>query len=301
MNISSVYYPAKEFIRFLTTGNSGFKNYDITNRCNLQCDFCYIYNQPDNFEFDEVTDEKFIEFFHSEKKNNVHTAILTGGEPALRINLIKAADKIFPVVFIFSNGLIKIDSSIRRRIFISLDGPKEIHNKMRGCNCFERIIDNITDDRRVIVTTLLNSKNYPYITDLYEVLKTKGISGLTFSMHTSEEYYDPAVLRGAKLDRALTMVDYLRKKDPSFVLVSKEMIKQFKEKNHIPNCMLRKGYIISHKSDLSVKSPCVFGKNIDCRTCGCSSPVILHSLKKLDIETFRIISRFYYREKSPAF
>jgi sulfatase maturation enzyme AslB (radical SAM superfamily) len=293
MRLKSLYDSSRDFLNFIVTGNSGVKNYDITSVCNLKCSFCYYYSESDKKIADSKSDEEYISFFNNEKANNVHSVFLTGGEPSLKQNLLQAADSIFSNVFIISNGIIKIAANIKCKIFVSLDGPKDIHNKLRGVNCFDKIIKNISSDKRVIIASTLSLNNYQYIEEIYSIAKKANVRGITFSLVTSNDYNDPILLRDVDLDIAIGKLEALRKKDPSFVLLSKKMISQFKHKYHIKNCLLRKGYVLSHNVDFKIKNPCVLGEGIDCRTCGCSVPIILYCMKKLDKETFQVAAKLF--------
>ena len=138
-----------------------YVNYDITSQCNLNCEHCYWRKTFNSRE--ELPDEEWARIFLEHRKRGVTGAYLTGGEPALRLNVIRIANCIFNGMGIISNGTVKIPEYIQRRIFISLDGPKEIHNKIRGGNIFDKILDNIRGDKRIILTPTLSTTNYKYI------------------------------------------------------------------------------------------------------------------------------------------
>jgi len=94
-------------------------NFDITSRCNLDCEHCYWKKTSDSKK--ELSDKEWKEIFLKYKNKGTSSTFLTGGEPALRLNVIRMADKIFNSVTIVSNGTIKIPEDIQRRIFISIE------------------------------------------------------------------------------------------------------------------------------------------------------------------------------------
>lgn len=90
-------------------------NYEITSRCNLNCEHCYWMKSLDSK--DELSDEQWREVFIEHKSRGVAFAFLTGGEPSLRLNVIDLVDRVFNDLSIASNGVIKIPEHIKRRIF----------------------------------------------------------------------------------------------------------------------------------------------------------------------------------------
>jgi MoaA/NifB/PqqE/SkfB family radical SAM enzyme len=165
-------------------------NYDINSQCNLHCEHCYWRKTGSSRE--EVSDEAWAKLFQEHKKGGATAAYLTGGEPAIRMNRIIIANRIFNEIRIISNGTIKIPESIQRRIFISIDGPKEIHNKIRRADVFDQIMDNIKDDKRVILTPTLSATNFKCIDELIDIAENSKVEGIPFSMYTSHrETGDP--------------------------------------------------------------------------------------------------------------
>ena len=143
---------------------------DIINVCNLHCEHCYWWlNRKENEEltveqWQKVIDEKF-------KKNHVFIITLVGGEPTLRPDVIELFVKQFPKrVSIVSNGTLPL-KRIENLYFywISIDGTKEIHDKIRGDNAWERTRKNVLDYvnnngekawKDIWITMTINSLNY---------------------------------------------------------------------------------------------------------------------------------------------
>lgn len=143
---------ACDFLRFVLTKKPQRANFDITWKCNLNCEHCYWKKYSHGKK--ELTDEEWEDIFRRHRKEGIKYVTLTGGEPSLRKNIIETAAKIFDGVFIVSNGTSKISEGINSRIFVSLDGNREIHNKIRGANIFDKVIQNIKDDKRVVIASL---------------------------------------------------------------------------------------------------------------------------------------------------
>lgn len=118
-------------------------NFAITYKCNSRCKICNIWKKiPKN----ELTLNEIKKI--TENLSFIHWVRLTGGEPFLRedyVDIVKLFNKNLNLFLLTTptNGLIpnmiceKIESVLkflknRYVITVSLDGPKNIHNKIRG-------------------------------------------------------------------------------------------------------------------------------------------------------------------------
>jgi MoaA/NifB/PqqE/SkfB family radical SAM enzyme len=151
---------------------------DIINLCNLHCEHCYWWlNRRENEEltvddWKKVIDEKF-------KKNNIFVITLVGGEPTLRPDVIELFVKEFPKrICIVSNGTIPLKRFENLYFYwISIDGTKEIHNKIRGPGAWERTRKNVIDYiqnngeqafKDIWITMTINAINYKGVSNVIE-------------------------------------------------------------------------------------------------------------------------------------
>lgn len=130
----------------------------LTNKCNSECKTCKIwkiYNQNPEKLGEELSLREYEKIFEG-IKDEVTWLNFSGGEPFLREDIVKISNLAFNKfenLSIFNiptngirTGLIKekterildeIPDSVEFYITVSLDGPKEIHNKIKGVKGYE--------------------------------------------------------------------------------------------------------------------------------------------------------------------
>ncbi|QAT60445.1 radical SAM protein [Acidilutibacter cellobiosedens] len=138
----------------------------ITNKCNMNCKYCYVGDEKSNFSMPKLIIDKSIEFIFKnfgKYKDNVNDYLMVrfhGGEPLIEFNLIedivkkinyRKKDKNFKFA-ITTNGTI-LDKDIilflKNEIYdltVSLDGNKKTQDTMRpfkdGNSSFEKVLKN---------------------------------------------------------------------------------------------------------------------------------------------------------------
>ena len=136
--------------------------FSITDKCNFQCKYCIVKgNWPDKFQPKEMglsLAKKTIDYFFAKApKDNKKQIVFFGGEPLLNLPVVKFSipyirkkekEKMKKIknyqpcrIFFMTNGSLVIDNIAkflkRYDVFpiISLDGPRNIHDKMRISFC----------------------------------------------------------------------------------------------------------------------------------------------------------------------
>ena len=106
------------------------------------------------------------------------------------------------VIQIATNGIIKIPEDIKATIWVSIDGNKETHNKIRGAKIYDKVIKNITDDPRITISTTLSTTNYKQVHEIVNNCIKTGVSGIFFMLY-SGTFKDPLLLTGDKLKKTI--------------------------------------------------------------------------------------------------
>jgi len=266
-----------------------YVNYDLTWRCNLKCEHCYFFSSTSELTSrrTELSDEGWIKLFKYHRKLGTKLAVLTGGEPTLRMDVIKEAIKIFPSVQVVSNGIIKLprfNGYKQPRYWVSIDGTKETHNKIRGAEVFDKVIQNIRESNPV-VTAAIMSLNYQEIEDIVKIAHDNGASGLVFSLYTGYSN-DPLLLKGNVLKKTINNILKVMREYGNFICYSKKMLEVYLSKEFVPHCIFKTGQIKSFFPNGKQKL-CVMGNSpLLCDNCGCIVPIAAYSLfRKFDSST----------------
>src|SRR3989338_724341 len=144
-----IFMPNKVFRWFKTINYPSYVIFFVTARCNASCKMCFYRDniQKGNYAGNELTLEEYEKI--SKKIRLINILGISGGEPFLRDDLseiIKIIYKNCPplVVDLPTNGFFvesiikqaeEIAKSCKNMIVdlqLSIDGPEEIHNQIRG-------------------------------------------------------------------------------------------------------------------------------------------------------------------------
>lgn len=186
----------------------------ITYTCNSKCQICNIWKKKSVGEFTTSEIKKIA------TKNRFPWINITGGEPFLRMDISKIVEYFIeyskPFLINFTtNGkltekivddvlsIIKRDKKTNIVVTISLDGPKELHNRLRGINVWDDAINTFIQlkeisknekNLRVYFGYTVSQFNYNAIEETYFSVKKKypelRRSDFHFNfVHISESFY----------------------------------------------------------------------------------------------------------------
>jgi MoaA/NifB/PqqE/SkfB family radical SAM enzyme len=259
--------------------------FDITSKCNLKCPHCYFFRGRQT---KCLSLEEWEALFAKYQKEHFHHAVLSGGEPTLNPDVIFLADKFFPIVNIATNGLIKIPSVIRHTILVSLDGQKEIHEKIRGPRTFDRILANYKNDKRVIYRMTISKLNLNEIETVTQIAQRNNVRGISFIIYAHYLEKDPLCLNQAELEEVRIWLLDVMEKYKGFVYLTPKILNAMVYSEFAQDCALRGG--VALHSD-GTRKKCTMN-NIDCATCKCPTPALLHTYKT-DLQTFLLGLKYY--------
>lgn len=156
-------------------------NYELTHQCNLDCVYCDRHSpRPDELTFPQV--QAALEGLLAA---GMSTISIDGGEPLThpRVDVIVAwlADR-GVTVRMNTNGILvpRKRETVRRlsKVKISLDGPREVHDALRGAGAYNRAVRGVTVARelgvRVELTCTVACHNEQYLESLLDLAGVLG-------------------------------------------------------------------------------------------------------------------------------
>lgn len=127
--------------------------FEITHRCNSQCENCHIWKEPWS-KYDELSPKDIFKIFSDPLFVNVDQVLISGGEPTCRMDLeacVREIHKAIPKahINIATNGLLPeyyldvvnhlLNSRIPIQASTSIEGLQETHDEIRGRGSYKRV------------------------------------------------------------------------------------------------------------------------------------------------------------------
>jgi len=168
--------------------------WNITNRCNLLCDHCYM-AADGHVRPDELTDEETIALVRQMGERGLPALFLSGGEPMMRSNfweILELARSLDIRVTVSTNCTLMDRAAAKRLraagidwIATSLYGPADFHDAMvRVPGTRDRVIEAIKVLREegvgVAIKTAISKDTWPHIYDLIAEAKQLDVGLLYF-------------------------------------------------------------------------------------------------------------------------
>ncbi len=257
---------------------------NITNRCTLRCKHCFVFREgnPNTPLKDEMPADLMIkEIKRYKRRHGIYSMVWMGGEPLLRKDVLKLGVKLFPRNVVTTNGTLPlINLGPKTKWVISLDGPEEINDEIRGKGCFKKVIknlNNLPDDfvgdlQCQCVVTKKNEKEFEELVEI--IMNDTPIRGFIFSFYvprkndTSEFAWKSLKER----DNAVKKAYSIKKKYPNFILNKDLAFELLFSQNALDitnNCPLKKYLLPLYLGDEGFEIPfCCHGNDVDCDLCG---------------------------------
>jgi MoaA/NifB/PqqE/SkfB family radical SAM enzyme len=167
----------------------------VTYHCNLDCDHCLIHDNLENIPRPHsISYEDALEEMRSFYEQGSRILFFEGGEPTIwkdgdkRLSdLIKAGKQMgYFVTGYTTNGtnVIFDDSDV---ISVSLDGPREIHDKIRAPGVFDRLMMNLEgiEHPNIFANMVVNRTNIDYVEETVRLVANSGkIQGIMLNFLT---------------------------------------------------------------------------------------------------------------------
>jgi len=267
---------------------------DITHRCNLRCLHCYWWKQDHPTELD---DGEMIAFLKGLRASGLQAAILYGGEPTLRPEVCRAASQIFEATLAFTNGINGFPKLNNGQWILSLDGPEDLNDRIRGNGVYARAVENLMRaSQPPIVHMTISKVNQDRVDDFVREMMGLPVKGIGFSFYTPDKTTDDSDLFIPLNERNRLVMELLslRKRYGEKIGFTPAMARQlmtggdFFKWNRYSTCPVSRR-VRCFKSNGAPKA-CTYGDSADCSRCGCAAVVAYRgAFKRFDYQTLRLI------------
>ena len=301
---------------------------DITDRCTLSCAGCYMkWYEPGG----DLPLERWEEIIRSFPESERMFCAWTGGEPLLRAGDVRALSRHFRWSWVATNGTLPIPDLPRTTFFVSVDGPEEVHDSLRGG--FSEIVRNVTPRCYIACTVRRENRAPELLRELVEFWRGRA-RGIVFGFLTPRrerpatqrrategtegtEGNDSAVprrlvRRSASVLSVTSVADVVeseslgREERHAVVKTLRELKREFGGfilgvPGQITDCARTawgehcpaEALLVTFDAAGRRKRPCTLGSEVDCTRCGCAVPAFLRRVRRLHVPTLLGVSGLF--------
>lgn len=259
---------------------------NVTNVCNLSCTHCFVFRADNpNKPKDKMNDATMLAQLEKLRdRHHIKSMLFMGGEPMIRKNLVMEAMPLFEHSSIVTNGTYGIPSVPGHLVTVSLDGPKEMNDPIRGEGVFDKVREAVfardpNDGTTVMLQMTVTRQNAAGIEAFVEEVKDWPVTGIAFT------FYVPSVDDESNLgwhdlkdrDPVIDQVIAIKRKYPERVksnIAALELMKSNRSMEvtgeHGEHCSLRNNMLPLYMGDGGnfERTFCCYGNNVDCTRCG---------------------------------
>ena len=184
MNVLDVIGLSGAVLRGLVTGRRVplVVSWNITYRCNQRCRYCGVRRE----EVRDADTARVVDIIERLARLGTRVVVLSGGEPLVRDDIgriIDACARHRMRVLLKSNGALLPErlGELRRvgEVQISLDGPREVHDRIRGAGSFDKVVEAVGVCRQagipVCLTAVLTRHSLPRLPELLDIVERLGV------------------------------------------------------------------------------------------------------------------------------
>ena len=262
---------------------SGLVN--VTNVCNLSCTHCFVFradnpNKPQD-KMDDATMLHQLEVLRD--KHHIKSMLFMGGEPMIRKALVLKAMPLFERSSIVTNGTYGIPSVPGHLVTVSLDGPEELSDAIRGEGVYQKVKKAVfdrdpNDGTTVMIQMTITKQNAPGIEEFVETVKDWPINGVAFTFYvpTQNDTSDLAWQDLCERDLVVRRVMAVKAKYPKVVKANLGALELMLSENSMSvtgergeTCGLRKMLpLYMGEGGEFERTFCCYGNDVDCTKCG---------------------------------
>lgn len=258
---------------------------NITNRCNLSCAHCFVFrgdnpNEAVSPRLEPSDDDMLATLRELRDRHGIGHMLWMGGEPLLRPRLLRAGVALFDHSTVTTNGTLKlVDLGPGALYVVSLDGPRDINDGVRGAGSFDRVLANLRAlpadfSTPIQVQCTVTPVNQAHLEDLLGELIDTPVAWMTFSFVVPSQGEQSELCWPTLEERmhAVREVQRLKAAYPGFVRNRARSL-ELMAPDLAPAVTARcpsKQYVLPLWLDGdSFTTPfCCYGNDVDCDRCG---------------------------------
>jgi MoaA/NifB/PqqE/SkfB family radical SAM enzyme len=274
---------------------------NITNRCNLACQHCFIFrdgnpNEAPRSVRDEPSGTAILDTLVGLRdRHGIASVLWMGGEPLLRRELIREGIRLFPRNTIVTNGTIPLaDFGPQALYVVSLDGPEELNDAIRGRGTYGKVVRNLSRiptgfATPVQVQCVVTKRNQDRLEEVVLAVRETRAAWITFTFYVPRAHDTSADVWESNDERAAAVREVMRLKAryPGFVRNSARMLDLMlpPQCERVTDACPARDHILPLylEGDHFATPFCCYGNDVDCSRCG--AWVVFSLAAKLDFET----------------
>ncbi|MEW6775077.1 MAG: radical SAM protein [Bdellovibrionota bacterium] len=259
---------------------------NVTNRCNLECRHCFVYRDgnPNEDVNEPSVDELLAQIKNLRDRHGIAAMLWMGGEPLIRKDLLRRGLPLFVRNTITTNGTIPLEdfSDVTSNLLyvVSLDGPREINDSIRGKGVYDRVLANIGKlpkdfPHTVQCQCVVTRKNEASLETFVAGLRDSGFDHLTFSFYvpSSDDQTGNAWDTLEERDHAVRFVMEMKERHSGFIRNRRRSLELLLSKNNprriTDDCPAKRFVLPLYLEGKDLVSPfCCYGNDVDCDRCG---------------------------------
>jgi len=270
---------------------------NITNRCNLRCRHCFVFREenPTDTKGEMDTATMVRQLGELQVRHGIQTMLWMGGEPLIRQDVLREGTKLFPKNTVTTNGTIDLIDLPRCTYVVSIDGPEEINDAIRGKGSFRRVMKTLSRlpddfDPTVMCQYVVTKENEIAMEETVRGLKETRARGMTFSFYVPPRNDTSGLTWGSleRRDKAVREAMRLKELYPEFVwnryraleLTLSQNAKAVTDKCYAKELVMP----LYLDGDRFTRPFCCMGNDVDCDLCG--SWVVFNFAAKIEANDF---------------
>jgi MoaA/NifB/PqqE/SkfB family radical SAM enzyme len=215
-------------------------------------------------------------------KHEIKSMLFMGGEPMIKSDLVLRGMSLFESSSIVTNGTYGIPSVPGHLVTVSLDGPREANDAIRGIGVFDRvkaaIFDRDPDDGTLVILQMaITRQNAPHLEEFVKVVEDWPVDGIAFTFYvpSREEESELSWHDLKERDEVVHRLIALKGKHPQIkanvgalkLLLSDRCLEATGQEGE--NCRIKKTLpLYIGEGGQFERTFCCYGNNVDCSRCG---------------------------------